>query len=89
MKKILYVLLFLILSFIGWLAYMGVFNTVEVIDGREGGYELAGIFHHGSYGNIGATFEEMVEIADENGFTYTTWLASTSITPTMSLKTAY
>ena len=59
MKKILYVLLFLILSFIGWLAYMGVFNTVEVIDGREGGYELAGIFHHGSYGNIGATFEEI------------------------------
>ena len=68
MKKILYVLLFLILSFIGWLAYMGLVNTVEVIDGREGGYELAGIFHHGSYGNIGATFEEMVEIADENGF---------------------
>ena len=68
MKKILYVLLFLILSFIGWLAYMGVVNKVEVIDGREGGYELAGIFHHGSYGNIGATFEEMMEIADENGF---------------------
>ena len=46
---------------------MGVFNSVEVTTVTEGGYELSGIFHKGSYGNIYETFYKMVDIADANG----------------------
>ena len=56
MKKVLEVIGVIAALFVGWLAYMGMFNTVEVIDGQEGGYKLGGIWHQGSYGLIG-TFE--------------------------------
>jgi hypothetical protein len=56
MKKVLIALLALVIIFCGWLGYMGVFNSVEVTTGTEGGYELSGIFHKGSYGNISETF---------------------------------
>ena len=68
MKKVLISLITLIIIACGWLTYMGVFNTVEVKTGQEGGYELSGVFHHGSYSNISETFYEMVAIADSNGF---------------------
>ena len=68
MKKLLIALLSLVILACLWLGYMGVFNKVEVQTGQEGGYELSGIFHHGSYANISETFEEMVGIADSNGF---------------------
>ena len=60
MKKLLIALLSLVILACLWLGYMGVFNKVEVQTGQEGGYELSGIFHHGSYANISETFEEMV-----------------------------
>lgn len=47
---------------------MGAFSSVEVKSGSEGGYELAGVFHQGSYDNISETLEDMVAIADANGF---------------------
>ena len=68
MKKLLIALLSLVILACLWLGYMGVFNKVEVQTGQEGGYELSGIFHHGSYANISETFEEIVGIADSNGF---------------------
>lgn len=68
MKKLLIALLSLVILACLWIGYMGVFNKVEVQTGQEGGYELSGIFHHGSYANISETFEEMVGIADSNGF---------------------
>lgn len=68
MKKALISLITLIIIASGWLTYMGVFNTVEVKTGQEGGYELSGVFHHGSYSNISETFYDMVAIADSNGF---------------------
>ena len=67
MKKVLKVIGVIAALFVGWLAYMGMFNTVEVIDGQEGGYKLGGIWHQGSYGLIGGTFEELVEMADKAG----------------------
>jgi hypothetical protein len=65
MKKVLKVIGVIAALFVGWLAYMGMFNAVEVIDGQEGGYKLGGIWHHGSYGLIGRTFEGLVEMADK------------------------
>ena len=91
MKKVLYALLALIILFCGWLGYMGVFSSVEVTSGTEGGYELSGIFHKGSYGNISETFYNMVEIADSNGFdTYnmvSIYLNNPEQVPTDSLLT--
>ena len=67
MKKVLKVLSVIIALIVVWLGYMGMFNSVEVVDGPEGGYELAGVWHHGSYGMIGETFQELVDMADESG----------------------
>lgn len=49
---------------LGYFAYMGIFNRVTVITGHEGGYQLAGLYHQGSYGQIGETFEAVIQIAD-------------------------
>lgn len=67
MKKALRVIGIIVGLFVAWLAYMGMFNSVKVIDGHEGGYKLAGIWHHGSYGMIGESFQELVSMADEAG----------------------
>lgn len=67
MKKVLKVIGLILALFVGWLAYMGMFNSVEVIDGHEGGYKLGGIWHQGSYNMLGETFEELVSMADEAG----------------------
>ena len=61
-------LIAIIIAIVCGLTYMGAFSSVEVQSGSEGGYELAGGGHHGSYGSISETFEDLVAIADANEF---------------------
>jgi len=74
----------------GFLYYVGMFQSLEVQSGQEGGYLLGGFYHVGPYEQIGPTFERTQRIADSLGFPTDTligcYFSDPEIVPSDSLE---
>lgn len=67
-QKLLLFVILLSTATVGFLVYLGLFRTLEVQSGVEGGYALAGYYHYGPYEEIGSTFNKTARAADSLGF---------------------
>lgn len=68
MKKLLLILLALIAVGVGYLATQGLFRSVDVLQGEQGGFILLGKDHMGPYQEVGAVFAEFYELYPEGDF---------------------
>lgn len=68
MKKFLLILLAIALAALGYLSTQGLFTSVEVQQGEQGGYILIGKHHMGPYYTIGDVFAELAEQASGEHF---------------------
>ena len=59
MKKVLWIVLALVAIVYGFLITQGLYRTVEVQQGEQGGFILVGLDHVGSYMEIGNAFAEV------------------------------
>ena len=59
MKKVLWIVLALVAIVYGFLISQGLYRTVEVQQGEQGGFILVGVDHVGSYMEIGGAFAEV------------------------------
>ena len=59
MKKVLWIVLALVAIVYGFLISQGLYRTVEVQQGEQGGFILVGVDHVGSYMEIGNAFAEV------------------------------
>lgn len=67
MKFFLYVIALVLLVFLSFLWYIGVFSSVKVEEKLEGGYVIAGIDFVGSYSKTGPEFEKVDKIIKDMG----------------------
>ncbi len=68
MKKLLWVILVLFVGALGFLGTHGLFSSVAVQQGEQGGFVLIGLDHVGPYHEIGALFQELREEFPEGEF---------------------
>ena len=68
MKKLLFILLALGAILVGYLATQGLFRSVEIQQGEQGGFILLGKDHMGPYHEVGAVFAEFYERYPEADF---------------------
>ena len=59
MKKVLWIVLALVAIVFGFLISQGLYRTVEVEQGEQGGFILVGVDHVGPYMEIGAAFAKV------------------------------
>ena len=59
MKKVLWIVLVLVAIVFGFLISQGLYRTVEVEQGEQGGFILVGVDHVGPYMEIGAAFAKV------------------------------
>lgn len=67
-RALLWTVVLLTSSTVGFLYYIGFFMSLEVKEGPEGGYLLGGFYHTGPYEEVGATFMRAKSAADSLGF---------------------
>ena len=68
MKKALWVVLALVAVVYAFLISQGLYRTVEVKQGEQGGFILLGVDHVGPYMNIGTAFESLQAVFPEGDF---------------------
>ncbi len=67
-RALLWTVVLLTSSTVGFLYYIGFFMSLEVKEGTEGGYLLGGFYHTGPYEEVGGTFLRAQAAADSLGF---------------------
>ncbi len=67
-RALLWTVVLLTSSTVGFLYYIGFFMSLEVKEGTEGGYLLGGFYHTGPYEEVGGTFLRAQAEADSLGF---------------------
>ncbi|HAB36243.1 MAG TPA: hypothetical protein DCE58_06580 [Cryomorphaceae bacterium] len=67
-RALLWTVVLLTSSTVGFLYYIGFFMNLEVKEGMEGGYLLGGFYHMGPYEEVGETFMKAKAAADSLGF---------------------
>ena len=67
-RALLWTVILLNSSTVGFLYYIGFFMSLEVKEGMEGGYLLGGYYHTGPYEEVGETFMKAKAAADSLGF---------------------
>jgi len=89
-RMLLWFVILLCTAITGFLYYVGMFQSLEVQSGQEGGYLLGGFYHVGPYEQIGPTFERTQRIADSLGFPTDTligcYFSDPEIVPSDSLE---
>ena len=68
MKKVLWIVLALVAIVYGFLITQGLYRTVEVQQGEQGGFILVGVDHVGPYMEIGTAFESLQSMFPEGDF---------------------
>ncbi len=65
MKKIGLGLLLVLVVLLALVAWNGAFASVNIKEGTEGGYRIAGYYHRGAYKNIGTTFGKVSALTEK------------------------
>lgn len=68
MKKFLLIVLALALALVGYLTTQGLFRSVDVQQGEQGGFILLGKDHVGPYSEVGQVYEEFYALYPEGDF---------------------
>jgi hypothetical protein len=68
MKKVIYIAAGLAIAVLGYLVSQGLWRSVTVEQGMQGGFILLGIDHTGPYHTIGDAFQELQELYPDGAF---------------------